>query len=57
MSSAELYREQSDLSEGEVTSMGISRRNFLLRVGQVGSYSAAFATMQSLGEVFLRRER
>jgi monoamine oxidase len=29
--------------------MGISRRNFLLRVGQVGGYGAAFATMQSLG--------
>src|SRR5271168_4477636 len=29
--------------------MGISRRNFLMRVGQVGGYSAAFATMQSLG--------
>src|SRR5271168_2080611 len=28
---------------------GISRRDFLLRVGQVGGYSAAFATMQSLG--------
>ena len=29
--------------------MGISRRDFLMRVGQVGGYSAAFATMQSLG--------
>ena len=29
--------------------MGISRREFLTRVGQVGGYSAAFATMQSLG--------
>jgi monoamine oxidase len=29
--------------------MGISRRNFLLRVGQAGGYSAAFATMQSMG--------
>jgi len=29
--------------------MGISRRDFLLRVGQAGGYSAAFATMQSLG--------
>src|ERR1700722_13011967 len=28
---------------------GISRRDFLLRVGQVGGFSAAFATMQSLG--------
>ncbi len=29
--------------------MGISRRDFLMRVGQAGGYSAAFATMQSLG--------
>jgi monoamine oxidase len=29
--------------------MGISRRDFLSRVGQAGGYSAAFATMQSLG--------
>jgi len=29
--------------------MGVSRRDFLLRVGQAGGYSAAFATMQSLG--------
>jgi monoamine oxidase len=29
--------------------MIISRRNFLTRVGQAGGYSAAFATMQSLG--------
>jgi monoamine oxidase len=29
--------------------MGISRRNFLMRVGQAGGYQAAFATMQSLG--------
>ncbi len=29
--------------------MGISRRNFLVRVGQAGGYGAAFATMQSLG--------
>jgi monoamine oxidase len=29
--------------------MGISRRDFLTRVGQAGGYSAAFATMQSLG--------
>jgi monoamine oxidase len=28
---------------------GVSRRDFLLRVGQVGGFSAAFATMQSLG--------
>jgi len=30
-------------------SLGISRRDFLARVGQVGGYSAAIATMQSLG--------
>ena len=30
-------------------SMGISRRDFLLRVGQAGGYSAAFLTMQSMG--------
>jgi len=29
--------------------MGISRRDFLMRVGQVGGYGAAFTTMQSLG--------
>jgi monoamine oxidase len=29
--------------------MGISRRDFLLRVGQAGGYSAAFLTMQSMG--------
>ncbi len=29
--------------------MGISRRNFLTRVGQVGGYTAAFVAMQSLG--------
>jgi monoamine oxidase len=29
--------------------MGITRRDFLTRVGQAGGYSAAFLTMQSLG--------
>ena len=29
--------------------MSISRRNFLMRVGQAGGYSAAFSTMQALG--------
>src|SRR3981081_4399471 len=29
--------------------MGISRRDFLMRVGKAGGFSAAFATMQSLG--------
>ncbi len=29
--------------------MSISRRNFLMRVGQAGGFSAAFTTMQSLG--------
>ena len=28
---------------------GISRRDFLMRVGQAGGYSATFATMQALG--------
>ena len=29
--------------------MGLSRRDFLMRVGQAGGYSAAFTMMQSLG--------
>ena len=29
--------------------MALSRRDFLLRVGQAGGYSAAFLTMQSMG--------
>ena len=29
--------------------MSVSRRDFLMRVGQAGGYSAAFATMQALG--------
>ncbi len=29
--------------------MGVTRRDFLMRVGQAGGYSAAFATMQTLG--------
>lgn len=29
--------------------MGYSRRDFLMRVGQAGGYSAAFLTMQSMG--------
>lgn len=29
--------------------MGISRRDFLMRVGQAGGYSAAFVTMQAMG--------
>ena len=36
--------------------MGISRRDFLMRVGQVGGYSAAFATMQSLGLMPMKGE-
>jgi monoamine oxidase len=36
-------------SLNEVFFMIISRRNFLTQVGQAGGYSAAFATMQSLG--------
>ena len=37
--------------------MGISRRDFLMRVGQVGGYSAAFATMQSLGLMPMKGEQ
>ena len=37
--------------------MGISRRDFLTRVGQVGGYGAAFATMQSLGLMPMRGEQ
>ena len=37
--------------------MGISRRDFLMRVGQVGGYSAAFATMQSLGLMPMKGDR
>ncbi|MEK6399053.1 MAG: FAD-dependent oxidoreductase, partial [Terriglobus sp.] len=29
--------------------MSMTRRNFLMRVGQAGGYSATFATMQALG--------
>src|SRR5580693_7029996 len=36
--------------------MGISRRDFLMRVGQAGGYSAAFATMQSLGLMPMKGE-
>src|SRR5216684_8771513 len=37
--------------------MGISRRSFLTRIGQVGGYSAAFATMQSLGLMPIKGEQ
>ena len=36
--------------------MGFSRRDFLMRVGQAGGYSAAFATMQSMGMMPLMAE-
>jgi monoamine oxidase len=36
--------------------MGISRRDFLMRVGQAGGYSAAFITMQSLGLMPMKAE-
>ena len=36
--------------------MGISRRDFLVRVGQAGGYGAAFATMQSLGLMPMKGE-
>jgi monoamine oxidase len=37
--------------------MEISRRNFIMRVGQVGGYGAAFATMQSLGLMPMKGEQ
>jgi monoamine oxidase len=37
--------------------MGFTRRDFLMRVGRAGGYSAAFATMQSLGLVPMRGEQ
>jgi monoamine oxidase len=37
--------------------MGISRRDFLMRVGQAGGYAAAFATMQSLGLMPMKGEQ
>ncbi|WP_260704198.1 flavin monoamine oxidase family protein [Edaphobacter flagellatus] len=36
--------------------MGITRRDFLMRVGQAGGYSAAFTTMQSLGLMPMKAE-
>src|ERR1700722_13301309 len=37
--------------------MGVSRRDFLMRVGQVGGFGAAFATMQSLGLMPMKGEQ
>lgn len=37
--------------------MGITRRELLTRIGQVGGYSAAFATMQSLGLIAMKGEQ
>jgi monoamine oxidase len=37
--------------------MGITRRDFLTRVGQAGGYTAAFATMQSLGLMPMKGQR
>jgi len=37
--------------------MGITRRELLTRIGQVGGYSAAFATMQSLGLISMKGEQ
>jgi monoamine oxidase len=37
--------------------MGLTRRDFLTRIGQVGGYSAAFATMQSLGLLPMKGEQ
>ncbi|MDE1177506.1 MAG: FAD-dependent oxidoreductase [Edaphobacter sp.] len=36
--------------------MGFTRRDFLMRVGQAGGYSAAFTTMQSLGLLPMKAE-
>ena len=36
--------------------MGVTRREFLMRVGQAGGYSAAFLTMQAMGITPLRAE-
>lgn len=37
--------------------MGITRRDFLTRVGQAGGYTAAFITMQSLGLMPMKGQR
>ena len=37
--------------------MGITRRDFISRVGQAGGYAAAFATMQSLGLMPMKGQR
>ncbi len=37
--------------------MGVSRRDFLMRVGQVGGYGAAFASMQALGLMPMKGEQ
>jgi len=37
--------------------MGLTRRDFLMRVGQAGGYSAAFLTMQAMGITPLRAEK
>jgi monoamine oxidase len=37
--------------------MGITRREFLSRVGQAGGYAATFATMQSLGLMPMKGQR
>jgi monoamine oxidase len=37
--------------------MGLTRRDFLMRVGQAGGYSAAFLSMQALGITPLRAEK
>ena len=35
----------------------VSRRDFLMRVGQAGGYGAAFATMQSMGLMSMKGEQ
>jgi monoamine oxidase len=37
--------------------MGVSRRDFLARVGQLGGYSATFGTMQALGLLPMKAEK
>ena len=37
--------------------MGVSRRDFLMRVGRVDGYSAAFASMQALGLMPMKGEQ
>jgi monoamine oxidase len=42
-------RNLLEIIDRGAVSMGFSRRDFLMRVGQAGGYGAAFLTMQSMG--------